>query len=65
MNWIKRLVAGKELGTLARYRAAVEAHKASSSHDAMVTAWAIYHEAEATGQHEYEAEIERRIHPFR
>lgn len=44
MKWIKRLVAGKELDTLARYRSAVEVHKASSSHDAMVTAWSIYHE---------------------
>ena len=65
MNWLKRLVAGKELDTLARYRAAVEAHKAADSHDAMVTAWAIYHEAEETGPHEYEAEIDRRSHPFK
>lgn len=65
MNWLNRLVAGKELDTLARYRAAVEAHKGSRSHDAMVTAWSVYHEAEDTGQHEYEAEIDRRNHPFK
>ena len=69
MNWIKRLVAGKELDTLARYRAAVEAHKASSSHDAMVTAWAIYSEAEGIDQQWADAvdhqAIDRRSHPFK
>lgn len=65
VNWLKQWLCGDELDILRRYRSAVETHKASSSHDSAVTAWAIYHEAEGTMLDEYEAEIDRRNHPFK
>lgn len=70
MNWLKQWLCGDDLDTLRRYRSAVETHKASSSHDSAVTAWAIYHEAEAddpylAASYSDEGSIERRSHPFK
>lgn len=60
VNWIRRLVAGKELDTLERYRDAVQ-DQLSGSHDAQQVAWAIWAKAEGIEK----PEMDRRIHPFR
>lgn len=60
MNWIKRLVAGKELDTLERYRDAVQ-EQLSGSHDAQLVAWSIWAKAERSEQ----TEMDRRSHPFK
>lgn len=60
VKWLKRLVAGKELDTLERYRDAVQ-EQLSGSHDAQLVAWAIWAKAEGGEQ----PEMDRRSHPFK